>query len=276
MRTVLTIAGFDPSSGAGITADLMVFSAHGLFGASAITALTVQSTRGVRSVHATEAAVLSDTLHTVFDDLQPAGIKIGMIGSAANVQIIAEFLKYARSCGITLPIVLDPVLRSSSGKGLLDGEGEEVFRHELLPLVDWVTPNTSELAWLSGVKIELREQVSAAARELQVSTARPAGAAPLGVIATGGHLEPPDDLLLSAEGDEVWFSGERVHTRSTHGTGCAFSSAFLSRLVLGESPARAARAAKDYVAGALKAAPEIGHGAGPMNLLWPLTVLPRG
>ncbi len=222
-------------------------------------------------MHATEAAVLSDTLHTVFDDLQPAGIKIGMIGAAANVHIIAEFLKYARSSGRALPVVLDPVLRSSSGKGLLDGEGEEAFRHTLLPLVDWVTPNTGELAWLSGKKIGSREQVSAAARELQASTARPAGAAPLGVIATGGHLEPPDDLLLGTEGDEVWFSGERVQTRSTHGTGCAFSSAFLSRLVLGESPVRAARAAKDYVAGALKAAPEIGHGTGPMNLLWSLT-----
>src|SRR5277367_5095314 len=135
MLTVLTIAGFDPSSGAGVTADLMVFAAHGLFGTSCITGLTVQSTMGVRTTEAVSAEIVHDTLDCLQSDLAVAGIKIGMLATAANVAMVADFLEMLRGENRRVPVVLDPVLRSSSGRELLDGEGMEVLRRRLLPLV---------------------------------------------------------------------------------------------------------------------------------------------
>ena len=161
-------------------------------------------------------------------------------------------------------MVLDPVLVSSSGRELLDMWGVTVLRERLLPLVDWITPNLGELSRLTGLNLHLRDEVLGAARILQAHVAG------LGVLATGGHLEPPDDLVLTPTGEEIWLPGERVETRATHGTGCAFSSAFLSRFVLGDDPVEAARAAKEYVANALRTAVPRGAGYGPMNHLWPL------
>ena len=265
MQTVLTIAGFDPSSGAGVTADLMVFAAHSLFGTSAITALTVQSTVGVRANHPVSSEILRETLDCLQEDLPPAGIKIGMLGSAANVEVVSGYLEsIRRGKGARIPVVLDPVLVSSSGRELLDMWGVTVLRERLLPLVDWITPNLGELSRLTGLNLHLRDEVLGAARILQAHVAG------LGVLATGGHLEPPDDLVLTPTGEEIWLPGERVETRATHGTGCAFSSALLSRLVLGDAPADAARVAKEYVANALRTAVPRGTGHGPMNHLWPL------
>ena len=238
---VLTIAGFDPSNGAGITADLQVFAAHGLFGTSCITALTVQNTVGVAAVHPVGGAVVRATLECLWEDLPPVGIKIGMLATAGCVEAVAGFLEGLR---VRPVVVLDPVLRSTSGRELLDAAGVEVMRRRLLPLVDWVTPNEAELAVLgelSGV----------------------------GVVVTGGDREPPDDRVV-IDGVETWLTGVRVETRATHGTGCAFSSALLARLVLGDEPLDAARAAKDYVAEAMRRATPIGRGRGPMNHLWPL------
>jgi hydroxymethylpyrimidine/phosphomethylpyrimidine kinase len=241
VKTVLTIAGFDPSSGAGVTADLAVFAAHGLFGTSCITALTVQNTVGVTAVHPVGGAVVRATLECLWDDLPAVGIKIGMLATATCVEAVAGFLEGLR---VRPVVVLDPVLRSTSGRELLDAAGVEVMRRRLLPLVDWVTPNEAELAVLgelSGV----------------------------GVVVTGGDREPPDDRVV-IDGVETWLTGVRVETRATHGTGCAFSSALLARLVLGDEPLDAARAAKDYVAEAMRRATPIGRGRGPMNHLWPL------
>jgi len=276
MKTVLTIAGFDPSSGAGVTADLMVFAAHGLFGTSCITALTVQSTLGVRSTHPVSAEVVKDTVDCLDADLRPDGIKIGMLSTQANVLAICDYLEILHhSLGeaekvASLPIVLDPVLRSTSGRELLDAPGVTALRDRLLPLVDWVTPNLEELAILSGERVSGRDDVLGACRALQAQVAPRQDGRRLGVFATGGHLDPPDDLVLMPGGEAVWLAGERVNTRSTHGTGCALSSAFLSRLVLSDEPEQAAREAKLYVAGALRAAEGIGKGRGPMKHLWPL------
>jgi hydroxymethylpyrimidine/phosphomethylpyrimidine kinase len=273
MKTVLTIAGFDPSSGAGVTADLMVFAAHGLFGTACITGLTVQSTVGVRSVHPTPASIVESTLECLQADLPPAGIKIGMISTADNIRVINRYIQALNSAdsdhlGPLTPIVLDPVLRSSSGRELLEPAGIAALRKELLPLVGWITPNLDELALLAQALVVTREDVPAACRVLQDSVARRPERLPLGIFATGGHLDPPDDFLLLPSGEGHCLPGQCVATSSTHGTGCALSSAFLSRLVLGDSPLRAAQAAKDYVAGALESAVQLGAGNGPLNLLW--------
>jgi len=264
MQTVLTIAGFDPSSGAGVTADLMVFAAHGLFGTSCITSLTVQSTMGVEGAMAVPPEVVAATLDCLVRDLPPVGIKIGMLGTAATVDVVAEFLQMLREEGRRATVVLDPVLRSSSGRELLDGEGVGLLRKRLLPLVDWVTPNREELGVLTGHVVTRREEMPDAAVTLQ------AMGEGLRVVATGGDLDPPDDLLLTAEGEVMWLPGERIESRSTHGTGCAFSSALLSRVMLGDSVQEAAGMAKRYVAEAIRTATPLGKGRGPVNHLWPL------
>lgn len=259
-RIALTIAGFDPSSGAGITADLKVFAAHGLYGVAAVTALTVQSTQGVRRVEPVSAEVLLETLDCLAGDLEISGIKIGMLATGPAVEVVSGFL--ARSGVATGRIVLDPVLRSSSGRELLSAEGLARLKDRLLPLVGWVTPNTGELAALTGVPVRSREAVADAAARL--AEEYPA----LNIVVTGGHLEPPDDFLRTAEGNAEWFPGERIDTRATHGTGCAFSSALLARLIAEDPPARAVSAAKAYVRGAMKAAEPIGRGRGPLNHLF--------
>ena len=273
MQTVLTIAGFDPSSGAGVTADLMVFAAHSLLGSACITALTVQSARGVRSTYPTSPAVVRATLDCLEQDLPLAGIKIGMLATDNNVSVICNYLdkhqqEHWHSPQGWLPVILDPVLRSTSGRELLDPAGVTLLRDRLLPQVDWITPNLAELTILSGVEVADRDDLPRASRALQARTAQSPDGHRLGIFATGGHLDPPDDFLLLPTGEGLWLPGERVATRSTHGTGCALSSAFLSRLVLGDAPRQAAQAAKLYVANALQSAIQLGIEHCSMNHLW--------
>jgi hydroxymethylpyrimidine/phosphomethylpyrimidine kinase len=264
MQTILTIAGFDPSSGAGITADLMVFAAHGLFGTSAITSLTVQSTTGVRSSHPTDPAILRATLDCLHADLPPAGIKIGMLANDSIVETVASYLAEIKALSSHIPVVLDPVIRSSSGRELISAKGLALLQERLFRLVTWVTPNLAELGLLTGLPTTGNEAVEYAARSLQRSY--PA----LNIVATGGHQDPPDDLVLTADGALTWLAGVRVESKSTHGTGCAFSSALLSRLVQGDGALEAARGAKVYVVEAIRRAPSLGYGHGPLNHLWPL------
>lgn len=264
MKTVLTIAGFDPSSGAGATADLMVFAAHGLFGMSCITSLTVQSTTGVRAAHPVRPETVRATLDCLQADLPAAGIKIGMLATGETVATVADFLEQLRRQQERVPVVLDPVLQSSSGHELLYDDGIKVLRDRLLPLVDWVTPNLEELGILTGKPVRKRGDLPEAARVLQASYER------LNILATGGHLDPPDDFLLSANGGTWWLTGARIDSTSTHGTGCALSSALLSGLVHGKPAYEAAIGAKLYVAEAIRTAPELGKGRGPLNHLWTL------
>jgi hydroxymethylpyrimidine/phosphomethylpyrimidine kinase len=274
MQTVLTIAGFDPSSGAGVTADLMVFAAHGLFGTSCITALTVQSTLGVMATHPISAEIVGETLRCLHADLPPAGIKIGMTSTDSTTIFISNYCELnlvKDDVFRTIPIVLDPVFRSSSGRELIDAQGLNAIRSHLLPNVGWITPNLHELAALSGEVVERRKDIPRVSRILQQATANKWDGRRIGIVATGGHLDSPDDYLLLPDGEEFWLAGTRVETTSTHGTGCAFSSAFLSRLVLGDSPLQACRAAKLYVTGALRFAESIGKKTGPINHLWRFT-----
>ena len=260
VRTVLTIAGLDPSNGAGVTADLAVMAALGCFGTCCVTALTVQSTVGVRGVEVVEARMVRETLACLKEDLPAAGVKIGMLGSAGNVEAVAEFLEVRGR----VPVVLDPVLRSSSGRALLEMRGVEAMRKRLLGVVDWVTPNTAELAVLTGERVESRADVERAAARLAE------GWPGLGVVATGGHLAEPDDLMVWPDGRMVWLQGERVESAATHGTGCAFSTAMLCGLVNGLDGDEAARRAKTFVVEAVRRAERRGSGRGPMELYWPL------
>jgi hydroxymethylpyrimidine/phosphomethylpyrimidine kinase len=262
----LTIAGFDPGSGAGVTADLKTFAAHGIYGVACISALTVQSTQGVRSVEPLSPGLVRRTLDCLVDDVALSGIKIGMLGTSA---IAAEVVSFLRAQSSKIPrerIVLDPVLHSTSGTPLIDANGLRVIRDELLHCVGWITPNIHELALLVGDDSETlsRDQFPAAAARLKQ------GNAELGVVITGGHLAQPDDFLFAPSGEQTWLPGEKIDTNSTHGTGCAFSSAMLCGLISGLNPKDAAASAKAYVTQALRSAYPVGKGKGPMNHLFRL------
>jgi hydroxymethylpyrimidine/phosphomethylpyrimidine kinase len=187
-----------------------------------------------------------------------------MLASAGLVAEAEHFLRARPE--LRHRVVLDPVLRSSSGAALLDAEGTALLRERLLGLLGWITPNLDELALLTGVEVRSREQVEAAAKRLATQAAN-AGNHGLTIVVTGGHLDRPDDFLL-LDGEGSWLVGERVETRSTHGTGCAFSSALLAELVLGRSCSEAAEGAKRYVCEALCAAYPVGQGHGPLHHLF--------
>ena len=275
-RTLLTIAGHDPSSGAGITADLQTFAAHRLFGTSAITALTVQSTLGVAEIQPVDSAFLRRALDHLAADLPPAGIKIGMLGSSEIAASVAGFLasfhpQEGKSTAGNQPpsspppVVLDPILRATSGAHLLPPEAIETLHRQLLPQVTWITPNWSELSALTAQPVETLAQAEAATHSL--ATRHPH----LHIIATAGDHRQPTDLLRLPSGDIHRFAGEHIESTSTHGTGCAFSSALLCLLILRDTPIEAVRGAKHFVTEAIRHAPNLGHGKGPLNLFWHLS-----
>lgn len=252
----------------------MVFAAHGLFGTSCITALTVQSTLGVRSIHPVDAGIVAETLACLDDDLRPQGIKIGMVPDELSIEKLVGYIGnvYGIDSGGDgagrVPVVLDPVLRSTSGHDLIYERGIGALRGDLLRLVSWITPNVSELALLAGKVVERAGDIPAACHVLQDMAQTKGRRAKLGVFAKGGHLDKPDDYLLTPDGEGHWLPGERVETQAGHGTGCALSSAFLCQLVLGQDTLTAATRAKAYVAGALRNSGRVGRGRGPINHLW--------
>ncbi len=273
-RSLLTIAGHDPSSGAGITADLQTFAAHRLFGTSVITAFTVQSTLGVAEVQAADPAFLRRALDYLSADLPPSGIKIGMLGSSEIALSVAGFLRSLQpSEGNSpegnqphpqIPLVLDPILRASSGAQLLPPHALELLHQQLLPLVTWITPNWSELSALTDQPVTTLAQAEAATEKLAARHPH------LHIVATAGDHPQPTDLLRLPSGDFHKFAGEHLTSTSTHGTGCAFSSALLCHLLLRASPIEAVRSAKHFVTEAIRQATKQGQGKGPLNLLWHL------
>ena len=256
---VLTIAGFDPSSGAGVTADLQVFATHGLFGTACVTAVTVQSTVGVTRVESVDPSLLHEMLNQLTSDMPPAGVKVGMLGSAAVVRVVADYLDGLRDHA-RVPVVVDPILRSSSGMALLEADAMRMLLEQILPSSTCVTPNRTELAALLGFDTLDSEDLVEAARELLRRTGGNS------VIVTGGEEAEPVDLVLERGQMSVWVTGEHVETLATHGTGCAFSSALLSNMVLGDAVPEAARKAKRFVEAGLLHAPGVGAGRGPMKL----------
>jgi hydroxymethylpyrimidine/phosphomethylpyrimidine kinase len=261
---VLTIAGFDPSSGAGVTADIKTIAAHGCYGVACITAITVQSTAGVRRVEALDPALVTETLDELASDIPIAAVHIGMLGTAKVVMAVAEFLGQ-RSGRSKLPnVVLDPILKSSSGADLLDAAGTRVLIEKLIPLADVITPNVDEAAILTGLKVtDLDEMRAAAAKLHQMGSAA--------VVITGGHLEKATDLLsFTTKGgvEEEVFKAERQRSNSTHGTGCAFATAMSCHLALDRGLAEAALLAKTYVTAAIAAGHPVGRGTDPVHHLY--------
>jgi hydroxymethylpyrimidine/phosphomethylpyrimidine kinase len=259
---VLTIAGFDPSSGAGITADIKTIAAHECYGIACVTALTVQSTRGVRRIEAVSPQLITETLQNLVADILPNAVHIGMLGNANVVQAVADFLAETR-----LPhVVLDPIVKSSSGADLLDAPGVRLLIDRLIPLAEVITPNLDEASFLTGLPVTDLNQMRAAATSLHSL-----GAA--NVVVTGGHLdkEKASDLLSfsTAHGpDTQVFKADRQRSNCTHGTGCAFATAIACHLAHGRALPEAVLLSKAYVSAAITNAHPLGHGVGPLNHLY--------
>ncbi len=262
---ILSIAGYDPISGAGITADIKTAAAQNCYAVTCITAVTVQSTQGVFGVQPLDPELVARTLAALADDLEIAAVRVGMLGSGEVAAAVADFLEEWR-----LPnIVLDPVIRSSSGAILLDGPGQEVLVKRLMPLADVITPNVDEAAALAGAEPvaadapweELLPRLRAMAVKLRELGNR-------AVVITGGHLQPANDYLLYEKAGSVMeevFPGMHLESSSTHGTGCAFATAMACQLARGNTLPQAVRAAKEYVRKAIAASYPLGRGRGPIN-----------
>ncbi|MBS1182682.1 MAG: thiD [Proteobacteria bacterium] len=254
----VTIAGSDSSGGAGIQADLKTFSALGVYGASVITALTAQNTRGVTAIHEAPADFVRAEIDAVFSDLAVGAVKIGMLASPELIRTVAAGLRDYRQSRI----VLDPVMVATSGDSLLKAEAVATLRDELFPLASLITPNLPEAGKLLGRTVDdTPEDMLAAARELL-------SLGPTAVLVKGGHGTGADsaDLFLDGEGAH-WLRAPRHATRNTHGTGCTLSSAIAAGLAKGLDLAAAVTDAKAYVTAAIVAADrlEIGHGHGPVH-----------
>lgn len=255
---VLSIAGSDPSGGAGIQADLKTLAAHGTYGMAVITALTAQNTREVTGIEFASPAFVAQQIDTVFADVRVDAVKLGMLGSAAIIEAVAEALARHRPPWL----VLDPVMVSKSGARLLEPDAVAALRERLMPLADVITPNLPEAGDLVG------ETASASREAMPALAARLAGMGPRVVLLKGGHLggEQSPDYLATAEGGH-WLEGARIDTPHTHGTGCTLSSAIAARLALGHGLLRAVRGAKVYMTEAIAAAGslEVGTGHGPVH-----------
>jgi hydroxymethylpyrimidine/phosphomethylpyrimidine kinase len=271
---VLTIAGFDPSSGAGITADIKTIAAHECYGVCCITALTVQSTQGVRRVEGVDPKLIAETLQELVADVAVEAVHVGMLGNAAVVAVVADFLGQSLSGKSRLPhVVLDPILKSSSGADLLDVAGTRLLIERLLPLAELVTPNLDEARVLTGLEITDLNGMRAAAARLHALGAE-------NVVVTGGHLdkgekadrsEKATDLLsfTTARGTETeTFKAEHQRSNSTHGTGCAFSTALACHLAHGRGIPEAVLLSKVYVSAAIANAYPLGRGTGPVHQLY--------
>ena len=254
---VLTIAGFDPSSGAGITADIKTIAAHECYGVSCITALTIQSTIGVRRVEAVLARTIVETLQELVSDIMVEAVHIGMLANAQAAEAVAGFLAEKK-----LPhVVLDPILKSSSGADLLDPRGRQIMVDRLFPLAEVVTPNLDEATILTGLPVTNLDQMREAATRLHAM-----GAA--NVVVTGGHLDKAIDLLSfhTARGfEQEVFKAARQQSTSTHGTGCAFATALACHLAHGRGLPEAVLLSKAYVSAAIANAHPLGKGTGPLH-----------
>ncbi|PZM15262.1 bifunctional hydroxymethylpyrimidine kinase/phosphomethylpyrimidine kinase [Rhizobium tubonense] len=264
IRNVLSIAGSDPSGGAGIQADLKTFAACGVYGMAALTALTAQNTQGVSAVHLVPPEFVAQQIKAVFADIRVDAVKIGMIANAGIAEAVADALAPYRG----VPVVLDPVMIAKGGAPLLTPEAVDTLVSKLLPIATFLTPNLLEAAAL--LKTPLAESRLVMAD--QAMRLRSLGASH--VLIKGGHLrgEESPDILASEEGLS-WFEGERIATVNTHGTGCTLSSAIASELAKGASPQEAVKAAKRYLTAAITAANllSVGSGHGPVqhfHALW--------
>ena len=259
MKTALSIAGTDPSGGAGIQADIKTMTANGVFATCAITALVAQNTTGVRSIVESTPDFLAEQLDCVFTDIFPDAVKTGMVSSIPLINVIAGKLREygARN------LVVDPVMVATSGDRLITEDAVSALKELLLPLATVLTPNIPEAEILSGMTIRSAADMEAAARAISEQY----GCA---VLCKGGHqINDADDLLWRC-GSGKWFHGKRINNPNTHGTGCTLSSAIASNLAKGFDLDTAVERAKAYISGALGAMLDLGRGSGPMNHMFDL------
>jgi hydroxymethylpyrimidine/phosphomethylpyrimidine kinase len=260
MNTALTIAGSDSGGGAGIQADLKTFAAHGVYGTSAITAITAQNTLGVTTWLALSADLVTAQIEAVAGDIGADAVKVGMLGSAAIVEAVA-----AAIADLDLPlVVVDPVMVAKGGEHLLEQDAVDVLRAELLPRAHLVTPNAPEAEVLSGMPVRTVDQMrTAGMRILDLG--------PRVVLVKGGHLDGPESVDVACTRDGSFeLRSPRIATRNTHGTGCTLSSAIAANLARGADDREALTQAKAYVDGAIRHAPDIGRGHGPLGHFWRL------
>jgi len=257
MKTVLTIAGSDSSGGAGIQADIKTMTANGVYAMSAVTALTAQNTTGVTGIVEVTPEFLSKQLDSVFTDIYPDAVKIGMVSSAELIETISEKLKFYKARNI----VVDPVMISTSGSKLLQDDAIETLKNSLFPQAVLLTPNIPEASVLSGISIENENDMIKAAEII----GNQFGCA---VLCKGGHRVNDANDLLYHNHKYKWFMGEKINNNNTHGTGCTLSSAIACGLAKGMDLDISIQLAKDYISGALKAMLDLGKGSGPLNHMW--------
>jgi len=255
MKVALTIAGSDSSGGAGIQADLKTFQAHGVFGMSAVTAVTVQNTQKVYDIQEIEPRIVHDQITCLFDDVKIDAVKIGMVSSIELTKAIARALKAVNPP----PVVLDPVMISKSGYRLLNQDAQGSLVDNLFPLAEVITPNIYEAEALIGKKINNADEMKNAAQEILKLGAKK-------VVIKGGHLEEDRATDVLYDGKEYKeLHSHRVKTKNTHGTGCTFSSAIAANIALGKKFFQAVELAKEYITGAIEHSLSIGQGHGPTH-----------
>ena len=254
MKTVLTIAGSDSCGGAGIQADLKTYMALGVYGMSAVTAITAQNTLGVTRIQPVSPSMIQAQLRAVFEDIPPDAVKIGMLGNEEAVLATSRILEEFRPANV----VYDPVMVSTSGTPLLEESALACVKDTLLPLIHVITPNLAEASRLSGLPIRDRWDMARAAEAIGRDY-------PGASLVKGGHLDGSCDDLLYSQGQVSWYPGEVQDNPNTHGTGCTLSSAIAAELAKGSPLQEAVRRAKIYITGAIAAGLNIGHGRGPLN-----------
>ncbi|MCH4281392.1 bifunctional hydroxymethylpyrimidine kinase/phosphomethylpyrimidine kinase [Firmicutes bacterium AM31-12AC] len=260
MRTALSIAGSDSSGGAGIQADIKTMTANGVYAMTAITALTAQNTTGVTGIMEVTPEFLAQQLDSIFTDIRPDAVKIGMVSSSALIQVIAEKLKEYKAENI----VVDPVMVATSGSKLISDDAIETLKTCLMPLSSILTPNIPEAEVLAEMKVETEEEMILAAKKISETFH-------CAVLCKGGHQLNDANDLLYRDGEYKWFHGKRIQNPNTHGTGCTLSSAIASNLAKGYSMDESVKRAKDYISEALEAMLDLGKGSGPMKHCFNIT-----
>jgi hydroxymethylpyrimidine/phosphomethylpyrimidine kinase len=253
VAVALTIAGSDPSGGAGIQADLKTFHQFGVYGEAVITLLTVQNTMRVSRVEVMPGALVQEQILAVIEDIPPLAAKTGALGNAAVVHAVADIAEQ-----FDFPLIVDPVMISKHGAPLMAEEGRSALIRRLMPLSYLITPNAPEAEAIAGVRIRTVEDLRSAAHRMRDLGAR-------NVLIKGGHLEGPAIDLLYEGADFFEFPSERIATPHTHGTGCAFSAAITAELAKGRALRVAVERAKAFITDAIRTSPGLGHGAGPVN-----------
>lgn len=263
MRTAVTIAGSDSSGGAGIQADIKTMITNGIYAMSAITAVTAQNTTGIQGVFEVPAEFLARQIDSIFTDIRPDAVKVGMIVSAEQISVTAEKLQKYHAENI----VIDPVMMSTSGTKLINDDAINMLKDKMFPLASVITPNIPETGVLSGMQIETSEDMMRAVRTISEKYH-------CAVLCKGGHSHSNANDVLYVDGSYRWFLKAHINNPNNHGTGCTLSSAIASNLAKGQSLIQSVGNAKKYISGALEAMLDLGNGCGPLNHAFQMSVNP--